>query len=222
MIRIYHHIWSGDTSDNIGLKIAEEQKERVFNQITDEFTYHPNIVNINENECHTFLKILEEVRGFDATDYILYIHTKGASKPTKLYEIEWRKYMELSLIDNYKQHIKLLDMGFDTSGVLMRIDNYIEECPDIIKYWGDNNFYSGNFWWTTAKSINRIPKYVKNIWGTLENRYVCETYFINQIDNWNPAVLYPPLDNFKNFYNYIKSGNDRKNPNLNGKIKNII
>ena len=48
MIRIYHHIWSGDTSDNIGLKIAEEQRERVFNQITDEFTYHPNIININE------------------------------------------------------------------------------------------------------------------------------------------------------------------------------
>jgi len=222
MIRIYHHIWPGDISDNIGLKIAEEQRERIFNQITDEFTYHPNIVNINENECHTFLKMLEEVKEFNNTDYILYIHTKGASKPTKLYEIEWRKYMESSLIDNYKEHIKLLNMGFDTSGVLMRIDNYMEKYPDIIKYWGDNDFYSGNFWWTTVKSINRIPKYVKKVWGVLENRYFGETYFINRIPGWNPAVLYPSLNDYKNFYNYIKSGNERLNPNLNIKIKNII
>ena len=222
MIRIYHHIWPGDTLDNIGLKIAEEHRERVFNQITYEFTYHPNIVNINENECHTFLKMLKEIKEFDNTDYILYIHTKGASKPTKLYEIEWRKYMELSLIDNYKEHIKLLNMGFDTSGVLMRIDNHIFKYPDIIKYWGNNDFYSGNFWWTTVKSINRIPKYVKNVWGTLENRYFGETYFINRIPGWNPAVMYPPLDDYKNFYNYIKSGNERLNPNLNRKIKNII
>jgi hypothetical protein len=222
MIRVYHHIWPFGTPNNIGLKIAEEQRERLVNQITDKFTYHPNIVNINENECHTFLKILEEVKEFDNTDYILYIHTKGASKPTKLYEIEWRKYMESSLIDNYKEHIKLLNMGFDTSGVLMRIDNYMEKYPDIIKYFGYNNFYSGNFWWTTVKSINRIPKYIKNMWGTLENRYFGETYFINQIDEWNPAVLYPPLDNFKNFYNYVKLTNDHLNPNLNGKIKNII
>ena len=62
------------------------------------------------------------------------------------------------------------------------------------------NFYSGNFWWTTVKSINRIPKYVKKVWGVLENRYFGETYFINRIPGWNPAVLYPPLNDYKNFY----------------------
>jgi hypothetical protein len=56
----------------------------------------------------------------------------------------------------------------------------------------------------------------------LENRYLAEGYFINQIVDWNPAVLYPSLDNYRNFYNYIKSGNDRKTPILKGKIKNII
>jgi len=120
MIRIYHHIWPGDTSDNIGLKIAEEQRERVFNQITDEFTYHPNIVNINENECHIFLKIFEEAGGFDNTDYILYIHTKGASKPTKLYEIEWRKYMESSLIDNYKNFYNYIKSGNDRKTPILK------------------------------------------------------------------------------------------------------
>jgi len=187
MIRIYHHIWPG----GIGLQIAEQQKNRIFKNITQDFTYHPNIVEIEQNECHTLLKMLKDVENFDNQDYILYIHTKGSSKPNELYEIEWREYMELSLIDDYKTHIKKMNEGFHTSGVLMNI-----------KDWG-GDIYSGNFWWTTVKFIKLIPKNIEKKWD-VKNRYSAENDFFSRIKEWKPGIIYPPFTNFNNFYNYIK------------------
>ena len=131
MLRIYHHIWPGE--NGVGLDIGKTQKERLFNNIKDEFTYHPNIAKYTENECPTILKMLEEIREFGDEDCILYIHTKGASKPNELYEKEWREYLELSLIDDYKSHIEVLNNGFDTSGVLL---NYKNSGLDFMKFWG--------------------------------------------------------------------------------------
>jgi hypothetical protein len=195
MIHIYHHIWPGGA----GLHIAKEQKERLYNNIKDEFKYYPNIVDIDLHETHTFLKILNEVKEFNTNDYILYIHTKGATKPNELYEIEWREYMELSLIDDYRTHIKMIDNGYDTSGVLMNIQN---QNNDILKYWG-GEFYGGNFWWANVKFIKQIPKNIKDTWD-MENRCLMEGGIFNKIDKWNPNVVNPSFVNFTNFYDYIK------------------
>jgi hypothetical protein len=193
MIHIYHHIWKGGT----GLQISEQQKNRLFNSITDEFIYHPNVVEINENECHTLIKMLDEIKEFDNEDYILYIHTKGASKPNELYEIEWREYMELSLIDDYKTHIKMLETGYDASGVLGGIEG------SFIRFWS-GGFYGGNFWWSTVKLLNKIPKNIKELWGGMENRAVAEWCFLNKIENYNPFTFTPSFENFNNFFNHIK------------------
>ena len=195
MIHIYHHIWPG----GVGLQIANEQKKRLYDNIKDEFIYHPNIIEINQHETHTFLKILNEITQFHTDDYILYIHTKGATKPNELYEIEWREYMELSLIDNYKTHIQILNSGYDTSGVLMNIQN---KNGDTLKYWG-GNFYAGNFWWTKVDFINQLPKtFVDSL--DITNRYLIEGGIFNKMNKWNAGVLNPSFDNFSNLYNYIK------------------
>lgn len=194
MIHIYHHIWIG----GVGLEIAEQQKNRLFNSITDEFIYHPNVVDVNQHEGHTLLKMLDGIKEFDNEDYILYIHTKGASKPNELYEIEWRGYMELSLIDDYKTHINLIDNGFDTSGVLMANDEL-----QFIRHWA-GGFYGGNFWWTKVKLLNRIPKNIKEIWGTMEDRHMPEWCFLNKIENWKPGIVNPSFENFKHFYDHIE------------------
>lgn len=198
MIHIYHHIWIG----GVGLEIAEKQKNRLFNSIADNFTYHPNIVSINQNECHTLLKMLNEIKEFDSEDYVLFLHTKGASKSNEAYEKEWREYMELSLIDDYKTHINLIDTGFDTSGVLMAKDGFGHD-----RHWA-GGFYGGNFWWTKVKLLNRVPTNIKEMWGTLENRHMSEWCFLNKIENWNPGIVTPSFENFSNFYNYIKTESD--------------
>jgi hypothetical protein len=199
MIHIYHHIWPG----GVGLEIAEKQKNRLFNSIADNFTYHPNIVSINQNECHTLLKMLNEIKEFDSEDYVLFLHTKGASKSNEAYEKEWREYMELSLIDNYKEHVRLLDDGFDTSGVL---NNFNGLGPDFIKYWGCGS-YGGNFWWAKVDCFNRMSKNIKNMWGRLEDRHMSEWCFLSKIYKWNPAVINPSFDNFNTFYEYIVKEN---------------
>jgi len=193
MIHVYHHIWSGGA----GIEIAKEQKKRLYENISDEFIYHPNTVGIKENECHTLIKMLDEIKKFNDDDYVLYFHTKGASKPNELYEIEWREYMELSLIDDYKTHVKMLDDGFDVSGVLMGSED------SFIRFWS-GGFYGGNFWWTRVKFLNKIPKNIKEIWGTLQDRHMAEWCFLNKIDGWKPGVIKPSFDKFDNFYDFIK------------------
>jgi len=192
MLRVYHHIWPGGA----GLEIAKEQEKRLFENIKEEFIYYPNIVDVKENECHSLLRLLENIKEYNSEDYILFLHTKGATKPNELYEKEWREYMELSLIDDYKSHIQMIENGYDSSGVLMAKDGHD-------RHWS-GGFYGGNFWWTKVKLLNRVPKNIKEIWGTLDNRHLSEWCFLNKIENWKPGVTTPSFENFNNFYNYIK------------------
>ena len=214
MLRIYHHIWPGGD----GLDIGKNQKERIFNNIVDEFIYYPNIVNINQNECDTLLKMLEEIKKFDKEDCILFLHTKGATKPNQLYEKEWREYMELSVIDDYKSHIVNLNNGFDTSGVLL---NYKNSALDFMKYWGVG-FYSGNFWWAKVKTFNKITVNIKKQWGTNVSRYASESNFFTFIQKWNPTTLYPSFENFKVFYDYIVKENEINKESFENRLKTFL
>jgi hypothetical protein len=214
MIHIYHHIWPGGT----GLEIADHQKNRLFNNISEKFIYHPNIVDIDENECHTILKMLDEIKKFDNNDYILFMHTKGATKPNELYKKEWREYVELSLIDDYKSHIKILENGFDTSGVLL---NYKNLTLDFMKYWG-MGFYTGNFWWAKVKTFNKATVDIKKQWGNKITRYASECIFFNFIYKWNPGTLYPSFENFQIFYKYIIQENEINKNVFENRIKTFL
>jgi len=166
MIRIYHHIWPFVEGENI----AKQQKERIDTWIREEFTYHPNVVDHNQNELFTLIKLVEEIDSYDDNDFILFIHTKGASNPT-LVRSEWREYMELEVIEDYKTHIEALKRGYDTSGCLMGIP-----------YWSEN-IYGGNFWWATAKFIKKIPK---NYQYDMKSRHQGEGNFLQLVEGWSP------------------------------------
>jgi hypothetical protein len=208
MIRIYHHIWSGGT----GLEIAELQKARIYNKIKDEFIYYPNVVSIEQNENYTLLKMLEELERYDGEDYLLYFHTKGASKGDLLYAQQWREFMESSLIDDYKSHIDMLDWGFTTSGVLHGI-------PLLSEY-----IYPGNFWWSKVKFLKTFPKEELIKKESLEFRWYAEWHFIQQLHNWKPGnVKHTPTENFECFYDFlctlILQNNFHKKTGLFKKIK---
>ena len=97
MIKIYHHIYPTKN----GIEISHKQKERLFLKIKEKFDYIPNIVNRYQTELWTLKMIQDDCKNFDDETPILYIHTKGATKPTIERE-QWREYMERELIDNYK------------------------------------------------------------------------------------------------------------------------
>lgn len=168
MIRVYHHIWPF----NFGLSISEEQKKRVYQFIKDDFTYHPNMVEKHENENQTLQKLINEIDLYDNDDFVLYIHTKGATY-NKLVQRQWREYMESDLIDDYKSHINILLKGFDTSGVLMGIP-----------VWSDR-IYGGNFWWAKVEFLKKIPKNL-NEHLNFNVRHDAEFKFLQLVPDWNP------------------------------------
>lgn len=203
MIRIYHHIYP----TNEGLQISKQQKERIENNIFDKFEYIPNVVKKYETEIWTLKKLQNDAAEFSDDDVILYIHTKGATKPT-IERKEWREYMEVQLIDNYKFHLDILSKGFDSSGVLLGIPNWsITKSGDL--------FYGGNFWWTTSKYIKSLPDDLG--WGNWidnqnldENSYGnkirwAEIKFINQGINFKPyGFPFYKKDEYKNFIKLMK------------------
>jgi len=200
MNRVYHHIYPTE----YGLKIAEQQKDRLYSKITDKLEYIPNIVQKKQTELWTLKKLQNDCQSLNDETNILYIHTKGATKPTIERE-QWREYMERELIDNYKFHLDILKKGFSSSGVLMGIP-----------YWS-SKIYGGNFWWTTAGYIKTLPNDLG--WGDWDLNTTevpsrtkfgywiswAELKFINQGQNYNPYnVSFFKIDGMEQFVSMIK------------------
>jgi hypothetical protein len=183
MIYIFHHIWPSSA----GIKIAKEQKNRIYNKINDEFIYIKSQVLQSQNELTTLKLLQSKVKSFDDNDTILYIHTKGASD-TRIGKTEWREVMETEVIDNYKFHLKILKNGFNTSGCLMGIP-----------FWSEY-IYGGNFWWAAANYLKTIKHKISDN----GNRMLAEWNFISEGINWNPYnIPHINLEKYNHFANLI-------------------
>lgn len=78
-------------------------------------------------------------------DKILYIHSKGVTKPDNKIVYLWRTHMEYFLIKKCDECIKYLD-NYDVVGV--------EYSP--------TKQFSGNFWWSTGKYYLSLPDSIGN------------------------------------------------------------
>ena len=161
MIHIYYHIYAIDGVENIineqinliksnfkfeyilniGVSVASDYKK-----LDKLITQFPEIKVIKQNSDEfTTLDLLEkDKKEFGDNDFILYFHTKGASRQShKEYDpniISWRKIMNYFNIEKFEDVFeKLDDINFNTYGILL--------CAD---------FYRGNFWWSTSKYIKSI------------------------------------------------------------------
>jgi hypothetical protein len=194
MIHVYYHIYAIDGVEeiieeqlslikkhfdfpytlNVGISIAKENQStsnilKMINNIRD--------VRAMGNEFVTLDLIEKDIEKFGDSDYILYIHTKGASKQNDVNFkniISWRHLMNYFNIEKAKDVFKLFERtDFNTYGVLFGQS----------ASW---KLYSGNFWW--AKS-----DYVKTIkFDSIKksNRYQAEWNFISTGDNWKPYSPY--------------------------------
>lgn len=188
MIRIYYHVYGIDNVDEIVHEqlsllgnIIEPYTLTIGLSLSDSSYDHtplldiinPKIIKIKDNEFLT-LNLIEEDDISD-DDYILYIHTKGASKiKTSHYEKDynWRLTMNHYLIKQYKNVLKILK-DYNTFGYQLEgLDNGID-------------IYSGNFWWTTGKYIKTIN--TENV--DKSNRYNAELNFIQLGRNWKPYYI---------------------------------
>jgi hypothetical protein len=143
--------------------------------------------------------MMEDYKTIEDDRYVLYFHTKGAShcgRETEIYTKSWRHFMEYYCIENWKNCITKLDLGFESAGVLWLNHIYCNH-PHLENKEGDG-FYAGSFYWIKSSILNQIIK----INGLSTSRYCMEEM---------PAIIKHkhfsfnnfPLDNDINFYQEI-------------------
>jgi hypothetical protein len=165
---------------NVGIAIGDDNYSiqhlfEKFNNIRD--------VRSHASEWTTLDLIQKDADKFGDSDYILYLHTKGASKidtATHIYPniVTWRHLMNYFNIEKAKDVFKLFEnTEFNTYGALLR------------------GFYMGNFWWGKASFLKTIkiidstsPECYQNV--DKNNRYNAEGNFLKIGENWKPYSVY--------------------------------
>lgn len=203
MVRVYYHIYAIDGVEsiideqlsliekhfdfpyilNVGISIANENVSTI--SILEKIKLNLRDIRSKGNEWTTLDLIRNDVEKFGDSDYILYIHTKGASKQNDdRYKniISWRHFMNYFNIEKVKNVFKIFEKTeFNTYGVLLK-----------------NHFYSGNFWWAKASYIKTI-----NLKNLRLNRFAAETNYIHCGENWKPYSAYND-DNNNDYATYFK------------------
>lgn len=199
MVHIYYHIYAIEGVE----PIISEQLNLIKTHF--DFPYKLNIGISIANENTSIVKILDlidksdlrDVRAkghefvtldliekdkelFGDSDYILYLHTKGASKqndPKYQNIITWRHVMNYFNIEKVSNVFKLFERTeFNTYGIL---------------FYG--YFYSGNFWWMTGEYAKTI-----DLTTIKKNRFNAEIKYIQSGKNWKPYSPYD-RDNVDNY-----------------------
>jgi hypothetical protein len=193
MVHIYYHVYAIDGVEsiideqlnlikthfdfpyilNVGISIANSNSSTThimqkFKNIRD--------VRAMGNEFTTLELIEKDKENFGDSDYILYLHTKGASKqsqPNYKNIISWRQLMNYFNIEKVKNVFKLFEKtDYNTYGVLL----------GTAENW---KLYSGNFWWAKASYLKTIKTE-----GVKKNRFNAEVDYIQNGINWKPYSSY--------------------------------
>jgi hypothetical protein len=190
MVYIYYHIYAIDGVEtiideqltlikshfdfpyilNVGISIGQDNK-----CITHILSKFDNVrdVRANGSEFVTLDLIEKDKDKFGDSDYILYLHTKGASKQDNKNVITWRHLMNYFNIEKVKNVFKLFEKtNFNTYGVLLGTA-------------GKWTIYSGNFWWMKGDYAKTIK-----IENTKENRFNAEVDYIQSGIDWKPYSPY--------------------------------
>lgn len=104
-------------------------------------------VNVNSAECSGEMDTIKRLWDFCQTEEnfnILYLHSKGASRPGNVNVKSWVDYMEYFLIENWSKCVNALEQ-YDTCGV------NLQNLP--------GKHYSGNFWWATSSFIKSLKRF---------------------------------------------------------------
>lgn len=123
-----------------------------------------------------------ELNELNENTYILYIHSKGASRQDKDFVRKWRNCLMHFLLTKGDKCIDMfLNNDYDTVGALY-IGNHIAIYPD--GHTDSGTIYAGNFWWAKGSYLSRL--FQKHIIGPQyydpefflfkENPKVCDLY----------------------------------------------
>jgi len=138
----------------------------------------------------------------DIDSNILYLHTKGVTKPNVQQIVDWTNLMSYFNINKWQDRLKELE-EYDCTGV-----NFFGN-PEDIKLdpstWGYGKapqHYSGNFWWSKSSHIKKLPNPIS--WMPTEDyskwRMLCEMWLC-QLPNGKYYNAYSSeVDHYQNLY----------------------
>jgi hypothetical protein len=193
MVHIYYHIYATDGVEsiideqlnlikkyfdfpyilNVGISLANQNQSisHIFDRVKN-----VRDVRASGNEFVTLDLIEKDKNKFGDSDYILYLHTKGASKQNNVgYNsiISWRHLMNYYNIELNKKVFNIFEKtSYNTYGVLLGKA-------------GNWKIYSGNFWWAKASYLKTIE-----MDGVKRNRYNAEVDYIQNGIDWKPYSPY--------------------------------
>lgn len=141
----------------------------------DDLTYLTSLINrlkvncrivkhdTNLSHCETFAILeVEKIAKVEQTNRpILYMHTKGVSRPDHKYRALWRLLMEAWVVHKWKENLEYLKEK-DAVGV-----NWIE---------GGAQHFSGTFWMANQDWIRRLPDFTDYHVSNGLHRYTCEMW----------------------------------------------
>ena len=209
MVHVYYHIYAIDGVEsiideqiqliqtyfdfpykmNIGISISSDSisSKPILDKIYgyNNLNYKVRDIRCKGSEFVTLDLIQSDINDYNDSDYIFYLHTKGASKinwPNYKLLTDWRHIMNYFNIEKVKSVFKIFEKKMhNTYGI-----NYVTS----------NNLphYSGNFWWATAEYIKTID-YNKS---RKEIRYDAETNYLQNGIDWKP---FTPFNSEINHYN---------------------
>lgn len=107
---------------------------------------------------------------------VWYIHTKGVvSERNQSYVLRWRKIMEYFIIEKHEDCIKTM-VNCDACGIDLRLLGVNHFDDTMLYFFGWFWAYIGNFWWSKAAYIRKLPNLTQFWLRNNKSRYVAETF----------------------------------------------
>lgn len=108
-----------------------------------------------ESELPTF-GVLQDWLPSHPDWYVLYMHTKGVTKPDDPLRTVWRQCMMKSVVWNWQTCLAALEQGCDMAGAHWLTNfQYPQKLGLPTPIWG------GNFWWAKASFLLELPPLIR-------------------------------------------------------------
>ena len=133
---------------------------------------------------------------------MLYLHTKGVTKPNHSGVRDWTEYLTFFNVERWQHRVAELE-NYDVTGV-----NYggnPEDYKEDPLTWGHGKaplHFSGNFWWSKSSHIKTLKNpydYVKND-NYMRYRVACEMWVCSNLDAYNEGKYYGAWHSNVNHY----------------------
>ena len=148
-----------------------------------------NVNNYSPNILHYERMCLNGLRDWSEQNngLVLYIHGKGVSRTRQKRNVwGWRKMLEYFNVENHDrctEEIKCLDV---LGGNVCVAKNRSLEVP------GHCMHYSGNFWWSRASHVRKLPRIPEDIRMEIHGNYIkyCEYWLLQNFPNIRCGVAF--------------------------------